>query len=80
MAERDRAAMRLTKSASPLTPELAQAVDALGGEGLVELDRSKSDTLMPSRATSSLVAGTGADANDARRHHGRRKAEDFRTR
>ncbi|GCC48215.1 hypothetical protein chiPu_0032260, partial [Chiloscyllium punctatum] len=72
--------MRIDEISVFLDAELAQAGDALRGEGLVELDQVEVRHLDAEPLDQLPGRRHRADAHDARRHRGRRKAEDFRTR
>ena len=70
MAERNRAAIRVDEVGIFLDAELAQARDALGSEGFIELDQVEIADLDPEPVHQFFRRRHRADAHDARRHSG----------
>src|ERR1700756_2353855 len=78
MTERDGAAMRIDEISIVLDAELAQAGDALAGEGFIELDQIEIADLQSQPLHQLARRRHRTDAHDARRHRGRSEAENPR--
>src|SRR5438132_421604 len=80
VTERDGAAMRVDEIGVLLDAELAQAGDALRGEGFVELDQIEIADLQSQPLHQLARRRHRTDAHDTRRHRRRGEAKNFRPR